>query len=125
MSCLTKLEQSYYMVGSNSTKSGIFDYLFEHRPRYFIIDEIEKMSKRDQTGLLISMESGILTELKHRQRRTTQLKTWVFASANDADKLLVPLLTRFTVIYLKSYSSMERTCKTSENGLYFLDIFRR
>ncbi|MGC2383912.1 MAG: hypothetical protein WA631_12470, partial [Nitrososphaeraceae archaeon] len=63
MSCLTKLEQSYYTVGSNSTKSGIFDYLFEHRPRYFIIDEIEKMSKRDQTGLLISMESGILTEL--------------------------------------------------------------
>ena len=38
MSCLTKLERSYYAVGSSSTKSGIFDYLFVHRPRYFIID---------------------------------------------------------------------------------------
>ena len=38
MSCLTKLERSYCAVGSSSTKSGIFDYLFEHRPRYFIID---------------------------------------------------------------------------------------
>lgn len=38
MSSLTKLERSYYAVGSSSTKSGIFDYLFEYRPRYFIID---------------------------------------------------------------------------------------
>jgi len=34
----------------------------------------------------------------------TQLKTWVFASANNADKLLAPLLTRFTVIHLKPYT---------------------
>jgi holliday junction DNA helicase RuvB len=37
----------------------------------------------------------------------TQLKTWVFASANDADKLLAPLLTRFTVIHLKPYTKEE------------------
>src|SRR5918992_797084 len=47
MSSLTKLERSYYAVGSSSTKSGIFDYLFEYRPRYFIVDEIEKMNKND------------------------------------------------------------------------------
>jgi Holliday junction DNA helicase RuvB len=47
MRLLTKLERSYYAVGSSSTKSGIFDYLFEYRPRYFIIDELEKMNKKD------------------------------------------------------------------------------
>jgi hypothetical protein len=47
MRALTKLERSYYAVGSSSTKSGIFDYLFEYRPRYFIIDELEKMNKKD------------------------------------------------------------------------------
>jgi hypothetical protein len=46
MSSLTKLERSYYTVGSSSTKSGIFDYLFEYRPRYFIVDELEKMNKK-------------------------------------------------------------------------------
>jgi holliday junction DNA helicase RuvB len=107
MSCLTKLERSYYAVGSSSTKSGIFDYLFEHRPRYFIIDEIEKMSKRDQASLLGIMESGLLSELKHRQQRMTQLKTWIFASSNDADKLLAPLLTRFSIIHLKPYTKEE------------------
>jgi hypothetical protein len=68
MSSLTKLERSYYAVGSSSTKSGIFDYLFEYRPRYFIIDELEKMNKIDQTSLLNVMESGILSELKHNQK---------------------------------------------------------
>jgi 4-oxalocrotonate tautomerase len=53
------------------------------------------------------MESGLLSEVNHRQQRMTQLKTWVFASANDADKLLAPLFTRFTVIHLKPYTKEE------------------
>jgi len=53
------------------------------------------------------MESGLLSEVKHRQQRMTQLKMWIFASANDADKLLAPLLTRFTVIHLKPYTKEE------------------
>jgi holliday junction DNA helicase RuvB len=104
---LTRLERSYYGVGSSSTKSGIFDYLFEHRPRYFIIDELEKMNKKDQTSLLNLMESGILSELKHKQQRLTQLKTWVFASCNSTDKLLQPLLTRFRDIHFKPYTEEE------------------
>jgi Holliday junction DNA helicase RuvB len=107
MRSLTRLERSYYAIGSSSTKSGIFDYLFEQRPRYFVVDELEKMNKKDQTSLLNLMESGILSELKHKQRRTTQLKTWVFASCNSTDKLLPPLLTRFTVIQFKSYTEAE------------------
>jgi Holliday junction DNA helicase RuvB len=107
MRSLTRLERSYYAVGSSSTKSGIFDYLFEHRPRYFIIDELEKMNKKDQTSLLNLMESGILTELKHYQKRTTQLKTWVFASCNSTDKLLPPLLTRFRDFHFKPYTEEE------------------
>ena len=107
MSSLTRLERSYYAVGSSSTKSGIFDYLFEHRPRYFIADELEKMNKKDQTSLLNLMESGILSELKHNQQRSTQLKTWVFASCNSTDKLLPPLLTRFRDIHFKPYKEEE------------------
>jgi holliday junction DNA helicase RuvB len=49
------------------------------------------------------MESGILSELKHSQQRSTQLKTWVFASCNSTDKLLPPLLTRFRDIHFKPY----------------------
>ena len=65
MRSLTRLERSYYAIGSSSTKSGIFDYLFEQRPRYFVVNELEKMNKKDQASLLNLMESGILSELKH------------------------------------------------------------
>jgi hypothetical protein len=80
MSALTRLERSYYAVGSSSTKSGIFDYLFEYRPRYFIIDELEKMNKKDQTSLLNLMESGILSELKHNQKHGYLLHVIVLTS---------------------------------------------
>jgi holliday junction DNA helicase RuvB len=78
MSSLTKRERSYYAVGSSSTKSGIFDYLFEYRPRYFIIDEIEKMNERDQTSLLNLMESGILSELKTQSKKNDTTKNLGF-----------------------------------------------
>jgi DNA replicative helicase MCM subunit Mcm2 (Cdc46/Mcm family) len=107
MHSLTRLERSYYTVGSSSTNSGIFDYLFEQRPRYFVVDELDKMNKKDQTSLLNLMESGILSELKHKRRRTTQLKTWVFASCNNAEKLLTPLITRSRVIQFKPYTEEE------------------
>ena len=106
MRSLTRLDRSYYAVGSSS-KSGIFDYLFGQRPRLFILDEIDKMNKKDQTSLLNLMESGILSELKHKQRRTTQLKTWVFASCNGTNKLILPLITRFRVIHFKPYTEEE------------------
>jgi holliday junction DNA helicase RuvB len=67
------------------------------------------MNKKDQTSLLNLMESGILSELKHNQQRTTKLKTWVFASCNSIDKLLPPLLTRSRDIYFKPYSEEEFT----------------
>src|SRR5215210_9092914 len=53
------------------------------------------------------MESGILSELKHKQQRTTQLKTSVFASCNSTDMLLPPLLTRFRDIHFKPYTEEE------------------
>ena len=74
---------------------------------FLLLDELDKMNKKDQTSLLNLMESGILSELKYKQRRSTQLKTWVFASCNSTDKLLPPLITRFTVIQFKPYTEEE------------------
>jgi replication-associated recombination protein RarA len=98
-----KLERSYFALGSHSTKSGMIDYLFDKRPRYLIIDEIEHMPIKDQTALLSLMETGIIAETKHQKVRNTQLKTWVFATSNAADRMLTPLLSRFVVLHFKQY----------------------
>lgn len=99
-----KLERSYFTLGSHSTKSGMIDYLFEKRPRYLIVDEIEHMPMKDQTALLSLMETGIVAETKFQKTRNTQLKTWVFATSNGTDKMLTPLLSRFIVLHFKQYS---------------------
>jgi Holliday junction DNA helicase RuvB len=107
-----KLERSYFTLGSHSTKSGMVDYLFEKRPRYLIVDEIEHMPMKDQTALLSLMETGIVAETKFRRTRNTQLKTWVFATSNGTDRMLTPLLSRFVVLHFKPYSfgSFSQVC---------------
>lgn len=107
-----KLERSYFTLGSHSTKSGMIDYLFEKRPRYLIIDEIEHMPLKDQTALLSLMETGIVSETKFQKTRSTQLKTWVFATSNGTDRMLTPLLSRFVVLHFKQYSfeSFQEVC---------------
>ncbi|MFL6379763.1 MAG: hypothetical protein ACJ72S_00550 [Nitrososphaeraceae archaeon] len=102
LSCM-KLERSYFTLGSHSTKSGMMDYLFQKRPRYLIIDEIEHMPIRDQTALLSLMETGIIVETKFKKNRNTQLKTWIFATSNSTDRMLTPLLSRFMVLHFKQY----------------------
>jgi Holliday junction DNA helicase RuvB len=99
-----KLERSYFTLGSHSTKSGMIDYLFEKRPRYLIVDEIEHMPMKDQTALLSLMETGIVAETKFQKTRNTQLKTWVFATSNGTERMLTPLLSRFIVLHFKQYS---------------------
>ncbi|HVX01599.1 MAG TPA: ATP-binding protein [Nitrososphaera sp.] len=99
-----KLERSYFTLGSHSTKSGMIDYLFEKRPRYLIVDEIEHMPMKDQTALLSLMETGIVAETKFQKTRNTQMKTWVFATSNGTERMLTPLLSRFVVLHFKQYS---------------------
>jgi Holliday junction DNA helicase RuvB len=99
-----RLERSYFTLGSHSTRSGMIDYLFDKRPRYLIVDEIEHMPMKDQTALLSLMEAGIISETKFQKTRNTHLKTWVFASSNATDRMLTPLLSRFVVLHFKQYS---------------------
>jgi MoxR-like ATPase len=104
-SLMTKLSNSYFVDGSNTTKAGMVDYLFENKPKYLLIDEIDKTPAKDQTFLLNLMETGILAETKHKKTRTaTNVKTWVFATSNNAEKIIVPLKSRFFMVKLEPYT---------------------
>ena len=63
------------------------------------------MPAKDQTFLLNLMETGILTETKHKKTRTaTNVKTWVFATSNNTEKIIAPLQSRFFVVKLEPYT---------------------
>ena len=90
--------------GANSTKAGMIDYLFTNNTRYLLVDEIDKMSPKDQTFLLNLMETGIVTETKYGKTRTKHIQISVFATSNDARRISVPLQSRFFIvnIYLRT-----------------------
>ena len=100
---------SYFVVGSNTTKAGLVNQLFERRPKILLIDELEKMSTTDQTSLLHLMETGIISETKINKTRQMELISWVFATANSCEKIIRPLLSRFATLEVREYTFEEFT----------------
>jgi MoxR-like ATPase len=92
-------KKAFFTVGGNASKSGMIDVLFDIRPRYLLIDEIEHLKSEYQTMLLSLMASGIVTQTMHKKLRQTYLKSWVFATSNGTKKLSEPLLSRLSYVY--------------------------
>jgi Holliday junction DNA helicase RuvB len=100
--------QSCFVIGSNSTKKGIIDVLFEKRPQILVIDELETMSYDTQESLLSLMETGIISETKKTCSREMQLEDIkVFATSNNTKELLNPLLSRFIVLDIAPYTDQQ------------------
>jgi MoxR-like ATPase len=96
-------EKAFFTIGGNASKSGLIDVLFQTRPAYLLVDEIEHLKSEYQTMLLSLMETGILVQAMHKKIRQTHLKTWVFATSNGTKRLSEPLLSRFRVMYVNQY----------------------
>ena len=96
-------KSSYFIVGCNTTKAGLVNQLFDRRPKFLLIDELEKMSITDQTALLHLMETGIISETKINKTRQMNLTSWVFAMANSCEKIIEPLLSRFVILEIPKY----------------------
>jgi holliday junction DNA helicase RuvB len=101
---LMKLKDSYFIDCSNATKSGIVDYVFDHKLKYLLLDELDKLSRKDQTFLLNLIETGIVSETKYNKTRKMDLKTSVFATSNNIEKIIVPLQSRFFIVNMHAYT---------------------
>jgi len=114
---IERLEGSVMTTASSSTKAGIRDILLEKKPRFLLIDELEKIADtRDLSVLLTLMESQRLIIARHRQHVDIPLKCWVFAAANSTRGIPRELLSRFLVFHLKPYTE-EQFVKVSVNVL--------
>ena len=104
---LGRLPFSRFALGGSTRKGGLEDYLLEFRPRYLIIDEIDKMDMRDMSVLLALMESGMVTRLKKRMRESEMMTTWVMGGANRDTGIWQELKSRFFIVHLKEYSQAD------------------
>src|SRR5919106_2751085 len=99
---------AYFVDGTTASGMGIIDHLFD-RPdlKFLLIDEIDKLSKKDQKVLLNVMETGILSDVKaksSKSARQTHMRLSIYATSNDISNLLTPLLSRFIKLNLPEYN---------------------
>jgi replication-associated recombination protein RarA len=120
---------SLFIAGSNTTKAGLVNQMFQKMPNFLLIDEIEKMKKDDQATLLELMETETITETKFSKTRHMQIKSRVFATANSCEKIIRPLLSRFLVLEIPEYTFDEfkdivvyRLTKESVDKVTAIDI---
>src|SRR5712691_12897731 len=100
-------EDSVFIDGSYGSKAGIFEKLYQKRPKYVLLDEVDKLSGQDQLALLNLMESGRLTKTTKLESYEITLTAWVFATANNKQDILEPLSDRFETFFLSEYTDDE------------------
>src|ERR671938_1503379 len=98
----------YFAEGAATTKAGLQKFIGENQHKeIIIIDEIDKMSTKDQEGLLAMMERGSFTSTKVRNTKTVKANTVIFATSNSTERLSKPLLSRFAVLEIPEYTYPE------------------
>lgn len=95
-----------YMLGSQSTKAGIAEVLFDLEPQILLVDEIDRIGTKDITILLSLTETGIVSETKHGKHREVKLNTKVFAASNTP-RMSPELISRFMVLCFNPYQRHE------------------
>jgi len=100
-------EQAMWLVGSATSRAGLWDAVAEKRPRILLIDELDKMTATDTAALLSLMEKGRLVRMKVNRRLDLELDVWVVACANRIYKMSPELLSRFRVYQISEYNATE------------------
>ena len=95
-----------YILGSQATKAGIADTLFDLKPKLLLVDEIDRIGSKDIAILLSLAETGIVSQTKHGQRRELKLQTKIFAASNSMD-MPAELISRFLVLRFAAYAQAE------------------
>lgn len=103
---IARLKGAQYALGVTASKAGLRELLMDERPRYLLIDEIDKMHHKDYAVLLSLMETGIVSNIKANKREETVLNCRVYVCGNKDSRMLPELKSRFGqfMLYLKSYS---------------------
>ena len=97
-------ELAIWLVGSATSKAGLWDLVAEKQPRVLLIDELSTMNAADTAALLSMMEGGRLVRAKKGRELDTRVEIRVVAATNRLYGLSEELLSRFAVRKIEAYS---------------------
>jgi ATP-dependent Lon protease len=80
----------------------MINYMFNNSVRYLLIDEFDKLCRKDQGVLLNLME--MLVETKIGKTSNKEMKVSVFATCNDISRISNPLKSRYRVLEVEEYT---------------------
>jgi Holliday junction DNA helicase RuvB len=73
-------ERAIWLVGSATSKAGLWDLVAERQPQIILIDELDKMNAADTAALLSMMEGGRLVRAKKGRELDLLNPLWVIAA---------------------------------------------
>ncbi len=97
-------EKAIWLVGSATSKAGLWDLVAERQPQVLLIDELDKMNVADTAALLSMMEGGRLVRAKKGRELNISNPLRVLAATNRLEKLSPELRSRFAIRKLTAYS---------------------
>jgi len=100
-------EQAIWLVGSATSKAGLWDLVAEREPRILLIDELDKMNAADTAALLSLMEGGRLVRAKKGRALDVTVSIKVVAATNQVANLSSELQSRFAMRKLEAYDTAQ------------------
>lgn len=100
-------EQAIWLIGSATSKAGLWDLVAGREPKILLIDEVDKMRAVDMAALLTLMEGGRLVRAKRGRELDIHNPLKVVAASNRLEKLSPELRSRFAIRKLNPYSRSE------------------
>jgi len=100
-------ERAIWLVGSATSKAGLWDLVAERRPQAILIDELDKMNVADTAALLSMMEGGRLVRAKKGRELDLTNPLWVIAASNRLSMLSPELKSRFAIRQMNPYRRPE------------------
>ncbi|MFC2002786.1 AAA family ATPase [Chloroflexota bacterium] len=97
-------ERAIWLVGSATSKAGLWDIVADRQPQILLIDELDKMNAADTAALLSMMEGGRLVRAKRGRELNLHNQLTVVAASNRLSKLSPELKSRFAIRTLSAYS---------------------
>ncbi len=97
-------ERAIWLVGSATSKAGLWDIVSEREPQILLIDELDKMNTADTAALLSMMEGGRLVRAKRGRELNLHNQLRVVAASNRLSMLSPELKSRFAIKMLSAYS---------------------
>ena len=97
-------ERAIWLVGSATSKAGLWDVVAERQPQILLIDELDKMNAVDTAALLSMMEGGRLVRAKRGRELNLSNQLRVVAASNRIGILSPELKSRFAIRKLVAYS---------------------